>query len=80
MGSVKRKLNLTIDETILAKAKQVAEARGGSLSSIVEDFLARLVRESSPGEDDWLSCFHQRYSPREEPSDEVIASLVKERG
>ena len=71
----KRKINLTIDQGIFSLAKDVAEKRGRSLSSIVEEFLARLAEESNSA--DWLNDFHSRYlhASYVEPSDQQLEKL-----
>jgi len=42
---MKRTLNLTIDETVIKKAKEYARRRGTSVSRIVEEELDRRTRE-----------------------------------
>lgn len=77
MASSKRKLNLTIQSDLLERAKRVAELRGDSLSSLVEDFLARLAADYEHQTSDWLSSFHQKYlcGDYREPSDEDLKQL-----
>lgn len=82
MTKPKKKLNLTINEDILSKAKQLLEGRSQSLSGLVEEFLARLVSDAEIStEGDWLDGFHQRYlkGGYTEPSDSDIEKLLQER-
>ena len=81
MSAGKKKVNLTISDGVLEKAKRVAELRGDSLSALVEDFLARLVSDNSPSETKSFEDFYRKYTPSAyaEPSDEDIARLKAER-
>ena len=88
MKSLKKKLNLTIDEHVVDKAKRLVESRGESLSALVEDFLARLVHDvealdnqGDANTDDWLAAFHQTQFPKnyQEPSDEQLTKFLDER-
>ncbi len=78
--NTKKKINLTITEDVLDKAKKLVEHRGESLSSVVEDFLARLVSDIETTQGDWLDAFHKRFIPRgfKEPSDIDIQTLRDE--
>jgi hypothetical protein len=83
-SSVKKKVNLTIDQQIVELAHRVAEERGRSLSSLVEDFLSMLVADSKhisadSEQADWVSSFHRKYLPKnfKDPSDEKINALKK---
>lgn len=42
------KLTLTIDESIIEKAKKYAKTKENSLSNIIENYLKVLVKEDSP--------------------------------
>lgn len=42
------KLTLTVDEKVIAKAKEHAAARGTSISALVEEYLARMVNPPRP--------------------------------
>lgn len=77
MALTKRKVNLTINDGILDRARSVCESRGESLSQVVEDFLAKLVSEEEFVGRDWLEAFHKRYLPPgfKEPSDEELKSI-----
>ena len=77
MPSTKRKLNLTVDEGVVERAKRVVESRGQSLSSCVEEFLARLVLDDSSTGDNWLEAFHRRFlePDYQEPSDQEIDEI-----
>jgi len=77
-GSLKKKINLTIDEDVLSRAKRVVEESNESLSQVVEAFLARLVMETeNDSEGDWLRCFHEEYlvAGSSEPSDGKVQEL-----
>lgn len=41
------KLTLTIEQTIIAKAKNYAKAKGRSLSDIIENYLKAITREDN---------------------------------
>ena len=45
---MKTKLTVTVDEEILPRAKEVAAARGTSLSQLVENMLRELAAERRP--------------------------------
>lgn len=81
IGQPKKKVNLTIDEDVLAKAKRLVEHRGESLSSLVEDFLSRITHDASLSEDNWLTAFHKKHLPKNyrEPTDKDIKKLREER-
>jgi hypothetical protein len=44
----KRKLTLTVDEAVIARAHAYGVARGTSVSQLVNDYLDRLSRVSEP--------------------------------
>ena len=75
----KKKVNLTISGEILENARRVAEERGESLSSIVEDFLFRLSADMKSKGISWLDEFQQRYAPKHELSDQEVDALKKAR-
>lgn len=54
---MKTKLTITVDQEILPGAKEAAEARGTSLSQLVEDLLRQLAAERRPS-------FSQRWRGR----------------
>lgn len=63
---MKTKLTLTIDRELIPKAKKIAEARGVSLSSIVEDTFRRLqLDESEPFSSKWRGRFRVKTPPAE---------------
>jgi hypothetical protein len=47
------KLTLSIEESLIEKAKQFARARGRSLSELVENYLYFLIREEPANEEDF---------------------------
>ncbi len=78
--TLKKKVNLTIDEGLLDKAKRLAEFRGDSLSSLVEEFLAKLVSETEESEADWVSLFHRKYLGKtKEPTDGEVEAILNQR-
>lgn len=81
MPANKKKLNLTINPDLLEQARQVAEADGSSISSLVEDFLGRLVADHMSGEADWLTGFHRKYLGKnhKEPSAAEIKRIRQQR-
>jgi hypothetical protein len=81
-NSSKRKINLTINESIVLAARQVLENRGVSLSQTVEDFLSKLVHDSDlTSGGDWLDAFYAKHYPSNfrEPTDSEIAVLLARR-
>jgi hypothetical protein len=89
----KLKINLTIDSDVVTKAKKLLQARGRSVSSVVEEFLKSLSTEGQGQQSDyiqqdsWLNKFHKKYlknnssikSEFKEPSEESIDRLLAER-
>ena len=80
-SNLKKKVNLTIREDLLEKAKNLAEFRGESLSSLVEDFLSKLVSDSGCKSGDWLADFYAKYLPKghQEPTDSDIKNILASR-
>jgi Family of unknown function (DUF6364) len=74
--ATKKKINLTVDRDIVELAHLVAEQRGKSLSSLVEEFLSILVLESSES-GDWITSFHKKYLPKnyKDPSDRDVKAI-----
>lgn len=64
MATIKRKVNFTVNEDIVESARRIAEERGVSLSSLVEEFLSRLADPTEKGPGGWLSLFHKKYGVR----------------
>ncbi len=58
---MKKKLILTIDEDVARRAQRYARGRGVSLSSLVEDALARIIRFEDEGfVERWRGAFEPR--------------------
>ena len=74
---LKRKVNLTVDGSILEAARRVAEERGTSISSLVEDFLSRIAEENQLPVGSWLAAFHKKcgISSKKELSDKELGHL-----
>jgi hypothetical protein len=49
------KLTLTIDESVIKRAKEYARSTGNSLSNLVENYLKSFSKEPSPCKGDELS-------------------------
>ena len=58
---MKRKLTITVDSELLARAKQIARSRGVSLSSLIETSLRRITAQDMPS-------FASRWRGRCEPA------------
>lgn len=78
---MKQRINLTLDEEVVRKARAIATRRKRSLSSIIE-LLLRNIIASSPEvsfedgrEGGWLDEFHRRHLPPgfTAPSDDDVA-------
>ncbi len=78
---MKNRLNLTINEDLLVKAKKFATDSGVSLSSIVEDGLSKAIcKNESIDVDGILSDFHKRAFKKisKEPSDKEVDTILRE--
>ena len=54
---MKKKLTITVDEDLLPRAKRYAQARGVSLSSVIEDSLRDLTGTDESFVDRWRGRF-----------------------
>lgn len=57
---MKKKLTLTVDSELLARAKKIARSRGVSLSSLIEASLRRITAEDTPS---FASRWKGRFDP-----------------
>lgn len=58
---MRQKLNLTIEQRVIDQARQYATAHHRSLSSLVEEALARIAKKPINGSTDSLEAFHRKY-------------------
>ena len=57
---MKRKLTITVDSELLARAEETARSRGASLPSLIEASLRRITAEDTPS---FASRWRGRFEP-----------------
>ena len=67
---MKRKLTITVDSQLLARARQIARSRGVSLSSLIEMSLRRITAEDMPS---FASRWRGRFKPAARDDDRYRA-------
>lgn len=77
------KLTLTIEKSVIEKAKGYAKKSGRSLSDLIESYLQRLISESEIGEETVPEEFKDLFGSVNLPSDlddkEAIRKIMSEK-
>ena len=66
------KLTLTVDKTIIEKAKKYAKSNGRSLSNIIEEYLKSLTQKEEPKEEFEISPLVQSLWGSVKPLPETV--------
>ena len=73
---MKKRLTITLDAEVLAAARQYAQSRGVSLSSLVEEVLSETVGEAEPFMEYWRGRFQAAHHARPELLDDPRYSYL----
>lgn len=77
----KQRINITIDEFILAAAKNLCYQQNKSLSALIEDFLSQVTQVDHKEQlGEWLQGFYKKYKiSGVSLSDEAIDKALRDR-
>ncbi|MFT3948566.1 MAG: DUF6364 family protein [Agriterribacter sp.] len=76
---MKNRLNITIDESLVEKAKRYAAKNNTSLSGLIEEYFKKLVSHTSPKKENFLEMVEKLPKPKASFENIAMEDYFKDR-